>query len=141
MLFGPEAEKLIEAEKAKMMKASAKEAKKLRNHTTTRKAQSQMEAKEPPRKTLEPEHKALGLSMLCEDIGFTEGEETKPPSMPLSSSADGMSQKGQNHHHSSNSRGHTPSSGERGSDQSETVASRRPTHRSEEQPDAYDLER
>lgn len=104
-----------------------------------------MEAKELPRKTLEPEHKALGLSMLCEDIGFTEGEETKPPSMPLSSSADGMSRQGHNHqfshHHSSNSRGHASSSGERGSDQSETVASRRPTHRSEEQPDAYDLER
>ena len=83
--------------------------------------------------------------MLCEDIGFTEREETKPPSMPMSFAADGMSHKG--HDHSPNSRGDTPSSGSRSSDQSETVASRQPSNRSKElmvyneKPDAYDLQR
>lgn len=65
--------------------------------------------------------------------------------MPMSFVADGMSHKG--HDHSPNSRGVTPSSGSRSSDQSETVASRQPSNRSKElmvyneKPDAYDLQR
>lgn len=79
------------------------------------------------------------ISMLGEDIRFTEEEETKSPSLPPSSSAEDMSIKGRDH--SSDSEEDTPTSSQSNSAQSGTVASRRPSHESEEKPDAYDLQR